>query len=187
MALKENIDYILLKNASRVGTSIMDQHKGSLLATKNLLMQVVSHNMDLMQTAFGDDKHNDEYRDDRTLNPFKNIANAAHNVKVSTQELKESVNDNKEFRKQERKVKEVHQSIEEIIATATSVEELEASVKTLCLENKQSLVMPVDQIYQMNSGFFKVGFAGCKILMRDGLQLKIICRKVSRAQQFIGK
>jgi hypothetical protein len=187
MALRENTDYVLLKDAALVGDSIMDQHKGSLLATKNLLMLVVSHNMDLMQTAFGDDKHKDEYRDDQTLNPFKNLANAAHNVKVSTQELKESINDNKEFRKQERKVKEVHKSIEETIATAGSVEALEAAIKTLCLENEQSLVLPVDQIYRMNSGFFKVGFAGCKILMRDGRQLKIICRKVSRAQQFIGK
>jgi hypothetical protein len=187
MALKENVDYILLGNASRLGSSIMDQHKGSMLATKNFLILVVSHNMDLMKTAFGDNSRDEEYRDHHSLNPFKDIVNAAHNVKVSTQELKDSMKDNKEFRQQERKVKDVHKTLETMVATADSVETLHAQVKELCLENEQSLMLHVDQIHEMKSGFFKVGFAGCRILMRDGMQIKIICRKVGRIQKFIGK
>ncbi len=187
MALIENTHYILLGNATRIGAKVTDHHKGSLLATKHFLMVAVSHSMDLMQTAFGDNSRDSEYRDDHTMNPFKDIKNAVHNVKVSTEELKDSIKQNKEFRQEERKVKDVHKMLQEFAATTDTVEELEAKVKALCLENENSLVLHVDQIYEMKSGFFKVGFSGCKILMRDGARFKIICRNVGKAQKFIGK
>jgi hypothetical protein len=187
MALRENIDFVLIKRASLFDGGRMNQQAGNLLATKNFLILNVVQNIDVAQAAFGDGKHEEEYRDDRTLNPIKNIANSAHNVKVSTQELKESFAESKEFYRQQRLIKENYNVILEQAVKCNSIEELEEFVRQLSLRNEKSLVLRVDQIFEFKTGFFKIWFNGIKLLMRDTQQFEIAGPGGKRIKTFIGK
>ena len=187
MALTEKIDYLLFKSAVRIDGSVLNQHKGNLLVTKKFIMLVVAHNMDMMELAFGESGYEQEYQDDHTMNPFKNLAASFHNVGVAGKEVKKSFNDNKKFHELEKQVKMNYQHIREMAGKAQTIEELEEGVRQMCLPNKLSLVIRVDQIHEMASGFFKVGFGGFRLLMKDGLQFKVIAGKSSRIRAFIGK
>ncbi len=187
MKPQENTDYLLFKSAIRVDGAITNQHKGNLFITKKFIMLNVSHNMDLMETAFGETGHEHEYKDDQTLNPFKNIAAGVHNVGVAGKEVKESFRQSKAFYALERLVKENYKLISEKAAGAESIEALEETVRQMCIPNELSLVLRVDQIAEIKSGFFKVWFNGFKVLMRDGQQFKVIFGSTKKMRNFIGK
>ena len=178
---------MLFKTAIRIDGAVTNQHKGNLLVTKNFVMLNVAHNMDLMNLAFGETGHEEEYRDDQTLNPIKNLSAGFHNIGVAGKELKQSIQENKRFHQLERMVKENYRSICEKAEKAESIEALEEEVRQMCIPNELSLVLRVDQIQEMQSGFFKVWFNGFKVLMRDGMQFKVIFGSSKKLRTFIGK
>jgi hypothetical protein len=187
MAITEKVDYLLYKSAIRVDGSLMNQHKGNLFVTKKYIMLVVAHNMDMMELAFGETGHEHEYKDDNTLNPFKNIASGIHNIGVAGKEVKKSFEDNRKFHELEKQVKLNYKIIREKAQTAQTIEELEEAVRQMCLPNELSLVIRVDQIHEMVTGFFKTWFGGFRLLMKDGLQFKVVTGKGSKIRKFIGK
>jgi hypothetical protein len=185
--LREGIDYLLYRSAVRIDQSVADQHKGNLFVSKNYIMLNVCHNMDLMETTFGESGHEQEYEDDHTLNPIHNLKASSHNVGVAGKEVKQSFEENKKFRELEKLVKLNYTTLCEKAQQADSIETLEEQVRQTCLQNQMSLIIRVDQIHEMTTSFFKLWYNGFKLLMRDGMQFKVITPRKGSVRKFIGK
>lgn len=187
MALIENKDFILKKRAIWYDGGRTMQQTGNLFVTKNKIMLNVVQNVDVWETAFKESGHEHEYKDAHTFNPIKNIVNSAHNVKVAGKELKKSTKDSKEFYRQRAKIGERYKEILEFSLNTFHIEDLEEKVKELCMQNEKSLILYIEQIHEIKSGFFKIGFAGIKILMKDAMQFSIATSSAKEIRTFIGK
>jgi len=180
MQLQKNIDYVIIKRACYFDESRVNQQWGNLIVTKNKVMFNVVQSMNVLETAFGEDKHKSEYKDD-------NLINSIHNIKVSTQEVKDSFKESKDFYRQRRETVKCYDILNKLASEAKDLKDFEMKVSLLSQGNHKSFEFNVNEIEEIKSGFFKIWFVGMIVSLSNGIKKEIQTPKVGLIKKIINK
>jgi len=181
MQLQQNIDYVIIKRACYFDGGRANQQWGNLVVTKNKVMLNVVQSMNVMETALGDGGHDSEYEDGDSLK------SSFHNIKVSTQEMKDSFKDSKEFYRKRREMVKYYDILNKLASEAKDISDFETKVSLLSQGNPKSIAFNVNEIEEIKSGFFKIWFVGMVVSLSNKMKWKIKTHKMGVIKKIINK
>ncbi|PKP22032.1 MAG: hypothetical protein CVU05_05505 [Bacteroidetes bacterium HGW-Bacteroidetes-21] len=191
MALKENIDFVVVKKGGYYdGRRTLQQH-GNIIVTPNRMILNIIFTMDVIEKAMGESSHEQEYKNvEEPLNPFNvkkqytAIKDAGSNIGVAFKDLKSSWKEaGNDFRKMKDQGR-YHKLILDIAAECDSLVEFEERVVGLAEDHPKSLNIPVRHITEFKPGLF----ANAKMILDNGHVMKLIILKGKKdIKRILGK